>query len=288
MADSTTTHWGLTKPEPGSSRDTWGSKTNADWDTVDAIMAALNPIGAVTDYAGPAAPDGWLFCDGTVFPVASYPKLFAAIGNTYGGDGSTTFAVPDCRGRVTAGAGYTTDSGGTVGGYGLGYRFGYYLNPILQVHLPSSLAVTIDAGGDHAHGGYTDVQGLHAHNGSTDAQGNHAHTVNAVGSAPGAFLAGSGVVATNLGTLGTSSAGNHAHNITTTTDGSHQHNIQTYNSGAHTHTGRIAGSGVAFDVRNPMIAFNKIIFAGPPGFTTMSSPIPGAPARLSSPMRGGG
>jgi len=286
MAD-TTTHWGLTKPTVGANRDTWGALLNADWDTVDAIMAALNPIGAVTDYAGPAAPAGWLLCDGTVYPVASYPKLFVAIGNIYGGDGTTTFAVPDCRGRVTACAGSATDLAGNVNGVSLAQKSGYWQMILTAAQMPP-VAVTIDAGGDHAHTGYTDVQGLHSHNGSTDAQGNHAHTVNAVGSAPGAFLAGAGVVATNLGSLGTSTAGNHAHNITTTTDGSHQHNIQTYNSGPHTHTGSIAGGGQPVPLYQPMIAFNKIIFAGPPGFTTLSSPLPGAPARLASPMRGAG
>jgi len=222
-----------------------------------------------------------------VFPVASYPKLFAAIGNIYGGDGTTTFAVPDCRGRVTACAGSATDLAGNVNGVSLAQKSGYWQMILTAAQMPP-VAVTIDAGGDHAHTGYTDVQGLHSHNGSTDAQGNHAHTVNAVGSAPGAFLAGAGVVATNLGSLGTSTAGNHAHNITTTTDGSHQHNIQTYNSGPHTHTGSIAGGGQPVPLYQPMIAFNKIIFAGPPGFTTLSSPLPGAPARLASPMRGGG
>lgn len=288
MADSTTTHWGLTKPEPGSSRDTWGAKLNVDWDAVDAIMAALCPIGSVTDFASTFAPYGWLICDGTIYPIASYPKLAAILGSSYGGDGVTTFAVPDCRGRVIAGAGGTTDSGGTVGGYTVGQMYGFFLAPISAANLPP-VAVTIDAVGDHAHTGYTDVQGLHAHNGSTDAQGDHAHTYHRSSvSTPATQLAPGSGFALNETDPTTGTAGNHAHNISTTVGGNHQHNVQTYNAGAHTHTGRIAGGGAPLDVRNPMIAFNKIIFAGPPGFTTLSSPIPGAPARLSSPMRGGG
>jgi len=288
MADSTTTHWGLTKPTVGANRDTWGALLNADWDTVDAIMAALCPIGAVTDYAGPAAPAGWLLCDGTVYPVASYPKLFVAIGNIYGGDGTTTFAVPDCRGRVTACAGSATDLAGNVNGVSLAQKSGYWQMILTAAQMPL-VAVTIDAGGDHAHTGYTDFQGLHSHNGSTDAQGDHAHTYHRGSmSTPANQLSPGAGFQLSESDPTTGTAGNHAHNITTTTDGSHQHNIQTYNSGPHTHTGSIAGGGQPVPLYQPMIAFNKIIFAGPPGFTTLSSPLPGAPARLASPMRGAG
>jgi len=287
MAD-TTTHWGLTKPTVGANRDTWGALLNADWDTVDAIMAALDPIGAVTDYAGPAAPDGWLLCDGTVYPVASYPKLFVAIGNIYGGDGVTTFAVPDCRGRVIAGAGGTTDVNGVFSAYALGQKDGRFLAQITQSYLPN-YALTISGTGQHQHTGATDAQGLHSHNGTTDAQGNHAHTYQQAAIPAGAGFAAGPNIAWSPVTANTGTAGNHAHNITTTTDGSHAHNVTTYaGQGDHTHSVMLAGGGVGLPLQQPLIAFNKIIFAGPPGFTALSSPIPGAPARLTSPMRGGG
>ena len=53
-------------------------------------------------YAGPSAPSGWLFCDGSAVASATYAALFTAIGTTYGGD-STNFNLPDLRGRVIAG-----------------------------------------------------------------------------------------------------------------------------------------------------------------------------------------
>jgi len=46
------------------------------------------------------APRGWAFCDGQVIPNSQNPKLFQLLGYTYGGDGSTRFALPDLRGRV--------------------------------------------------------------------------------------------------------------------------------------------------------------------------------------------
>ena len=63
------------------------------------------PAGTISAYGGVAAPMGWLLCQGQLVSRTTYAALFAAIGNTYGaGDGSTTFAVPDLRGRVPAGA----------------------------------------------------------------------------------------------------------------------------------------------------------------------------------------
>ena len=62
------------------------------------------PAGAIAAYAGSKAPEGWLLCDGSNVSRKSYPLLFAAIGTAYGaGDGSTTFGLPDLRGRVPVG-----------------------------------------------------------------------------------------------------------------------------------------------------------------------------------------
>ena len=58
------------------------------------------PPGMLVPYAGSTAPSGWLLCYGQTELIASYPNLHAAIGTTYGGNGTTTFGIPDLRGRV--------------------------------------------------------------------------------------------------------------------------------------------------------------------------------------------
>ena len=62
------------------------------------------PTGSVTAFAGPSAPSGWLLCYGQAVSRTTYAALFTAIGTAYGtGDGSTTFNLPDLRGRTVAG-----------------------------------------------------------------------------------------------------------------------------------------------------------------------------------------
>ncbi len=62
------------------------------------------PAGSVIPYAGTTSPAGWLLCYGQAVSRTEYGALFTAIGTTYGsGDGSTTFTLPDLRGRVIAG-----------------------------------------------------------------------------------------------------------------------------------------------------------------------------------------
>jgi len=64
----------------------------------------LVPIGAVLAFPGATAPTGWVMCDGAAISRTDYATLFAAIGVSFGaGDGSTTFNVPDLRGRVLVG-----------------------------------------------------------------------------------------------------------------------------------------------------------------------------------------
>jgi microcystin-dependent protein len=71
-------------------------------------LGAEQLIGAVEMFAGTFAPVGYAFCDGSLLPIAQYTALFTIIGTTYGGDGQTTFALPDLRGRVPVGAGQGT------------------------------------------------------------------------------------------------------------------------------------------------------------------------------------
>jgi microcystin-dependent protein len=66
----------------------------------------LTPVGMISPFAGSSAPGGWLLCDAAAVSRTTYASLFALIGTTYGvGDGSTTFNVPDLRGRTALGLG---------------------------------------------------------------------------------------------------------------------------------------------------------------------------------------
>jgi len=62
-------------------------------------------IGEVKIFAGNFAPRGWAFCHGQLLSISQYTTLFSLLGTTYGGDGRTTFALPDLRARVAIGAG---------------------------------------------------------------------------------------------------------------------------------------------------------------------------------------
>ena len=71
--------------------------------------------GTIKMFAGSVAPDGWLLCNGQAVSRTTYSKLFNVIGTTYGeGDGSTTFNVPDLRGRTPVGVGTGTASDATA------------------------------------------------------------------------------------------------------------------------------------------------------------------------------
>lgn len=57
-------------------------------------------IGEIKMFAGNFAPQGYAFCDGQLLPINQHQALFSLLGTTYGGDGRTTFALPDLRGRI--------------------------------------------------------------------------------------------------------------------------------------------------------------------------------------------
>jgi microcystin-dependent protein len=67
-------------------------------------------------FAGNFAPAGWMFCEGQLLPISEYETLFNLIGTTYGGDGQSTFALPDLRGRLPLhfGNGFTLAEQGGV------------------------------------------------------------------------------------------------------------------------------------------------------------------------------
>jgi microcystin-dependent protein len=57
-------------------------------------------VGEIRMFAGNFAPAGWMFCAGQILPISENETLFQLIGTTYGGDGESTFALPDLRGRI--------------------------------------------------------------------------------------------------------------------------------------------------------------------------------------------
>lgn len=77
-------------------------------------------IGEIRVFAGNFAPKGWALCEGQLLPIAQNTALFSILGVQYGGDGKTTFALPNLKGRAPmnqgAGAGLTTRTVGAVTG----------------------------------------------------------------------------------------------------------------------------------------------------------------------------
>lgn len=86
------------------------------WDSLQTLPGGL-PAGSIIQWGGATAPVNWLLCDGSAVSRTTYASLFAAIGTSYGtGDGSTTFNLPDLRGRVPVGK--NGGSFGTLGATG--------------------------------------------------------------------------------------------------------------------------------------------------------------------------
>lgn len=122
---------------------------------VREALTSLIPAGTMILFGGTSTPSGWFWCDGSAYSRTTYAALFAAIGTTWGvGDGSTTFNVPDLRGRAPIGVG----QGSGLTNRTLGSKLG-----------EESHALTLAENGPHTHTG-----GLHTHVG-----GEHTHTINA-------------------------------------------------------------------------------------------------------------
>ena len=88
--------------------------------TVPVFAQSDAMLGEIRMFAGTFAPRGWALCDGQLLPISQNSALFSILGTTYGGDGRTTFALPDLRGRVPihegSGPGLLTKRLGQKGG----------------------------------------------------------------------------------------------------------------------------------------------------------------------------
>lgn len=161
----------------------------------------INPVGAVTIFAGNSAPTGWLLCDGsTLDSVANpqYANLFTAIGISYGGTGANSFKLPDCRGIFVRGAGTQTIGAETY----------------------SATLGTSQNDATAANGLATDAAGSHNHGGSTGS-----NTVNCRTAVTGGATPVNGYATVNAGIFNTPQlyGSDHTHSIST--DGSHTHTL---------------------------------------------------------------
>ena len=90
-------------------------------------------LGEIRMFAGNFAPTGWAFCQGQLLPIAQNQALFSLLGTTYGGDGRTSFALPDLRGRVPVGFGQGPGLSNRV----IGEKFGSELVTLNINQMPS-------------------------------------------------------------------------------------------------------------------------------------------------------
>ena len=109
-------------------------------------------LGQIILFAGNFPPRGWAFCDGQLLPIAQNTALFSLLGTIYGGDGRTTFALPDLRGRAPIHAGH----GPGLTNYSLGQRGGVE-NVVLSAqqlpahgHIATTTTKAQSGGGDSA------------------------------------------------------------------------------------------------------------------------------------------
>ena len=90
-------------------------------------------IGEIRMFGFGRTPNGWQACDGSLLAISQYDALFALIGTTYGGDGQTTFAVPDLRGRLPIHQG----QGPGLSNYVIGQRAGTETVTVLPTQMPA-------------------------------------------------------------------------------------------------------------------------------------------------------
>jgi phage-related tail fiber protein len=211
---------------------TW-TPTREAFHTGNLNPDAIVPAGAIVAFAMYGTSAGYLKANGAAVSRTTFARLFAVLGTYYGaGDGSTTFNLPDLRGRfiraVDDGAGW--DPGRALGS--------------LQDSQNASHAHTASsaAAGLHNHpGSATFPSGSHGHTGTTTSNGSHQHglTMGFTNLDQGNFGGGSSV----YGTQYTNAAGDHIHGLNIDATPDHSHTVGVAYDGAHAHTVTVDPSG---------------------------------------------
>jgi len=140
-------------------------------------------LATIMIFGGNFAPRAWMFCDGSLLPISQYDALFSLLGTTYGGDGQTTFALPDLRGRIPVGTG----TGGGLSTIVLGQMAGSESVTLTQAQMPAHahpMTATVSTSSANADGSNSPAKLLASPSGNLYAP---------IGSAANSFLAGANV-----------------------------------------------------------------------------------------------
>ena len=228
---------------------------NPDFDSINintdpVMVTSFVPVGAILQYSGNTSPSGWLLCQGQLLSISSYPSLFSVIGNVYGGDGVSTFALPDLQGRIPLGASNS---------YSLGSRGGSETHTLTISEMPAhNHTGTIDSVSDHTHTGTIDSVSGHTHNYQdayfAENQGQAGN--NKYGTSASSDYDNNFIYRTAAGGWSTSPS-----DIATSSSGGHTHTMTNSNAGGHTHTmsNSSTGGGRSFSILQTYITLSYII-----------------------------
>ena len=224
---------------------------------LNTLEAATIPTGGITMYGAGSAPTGWLLCDGTAVSRTTYASLFAVVGETYGvGNGTTTFNLPNLKGRVPVGR----DSADTLFDV-LGEVGGAKTHTLTTSEMPSHT---------HTQDAHTHTQNAHGHSGGSHTHGATVGTGYAVGAitiAGGAGTSKHGTHATGYSASPTSTepnggtnfpAANHSHGVSIEFAGVTVNNTTATNQNT-TATNQNTGGGAAHNNLQPYLVLNFII-----------------------------
>lgn len=133
LAGALTLGWLFSGSDTTQANDLKNGTSDLNSDSNSNRMVFEPLLGSIMLFAGNFAPRGWAFCNGQLLAISTNTALFSLLGTQYGGDGRTTFGLPDLRGRVPIGPG----QGPGLSSYQIGQKIGSEQTVLTTANLPS-------------------------------------------------------------------------------------------------------------------------------------------------------